>query len=92
MPLKSAGTQVGFSVSGVACPDGSECIDALKCVEMGGKCVEGTAGCGGRAQNCCCLLKPPARVELGPLILAVGAMAFFALAYSYELWKIMKRS
>jgi hypothetical protein len=87
MPLKSASSQVEFRVSGVACPEGSECMDALRCVEMGGRCVEGTAGCGGRAQNCCCMFKPPARVELGPLILAVGAMVFFALAYSYELWK-----
>jgi hypothetical protein len=66
MPLKSISTQVEFTVSGIACPEGSECMDALKCVEMGGRCVEGTARCGGRAQNCCCLLKPPAKILSTP--------------------------
>jgi hypothetical protein len=86
MPYRSSGTQVQFRVEGeIVCPEGSECMNALRCVEMGGRCVEGTHGCGGRAQNCCCMLKPPARIGLGPLILAVGAMAFLAVAY--ELWR-----
>ncbi|MCC5990859.1 MAG: hypothetical protein LM558_05080 [Thermosphaera sp.] len=88
MPLKTASTQIGFTVSGVACPEGSECLEVDECLRAGGACIEGTAGCGGLGTCCCAKPKPP--VKLGPLILAVGAMAFFALAYAYELWKIAR--
>ncbi|MCC5990850.1 MAG: hypothetical protein LM558_05035 [Thermosphaera sp.] len=61
MPYTASTQVVGFTVTTAppTCPEGSECIDALRCVEMGGRCVEGTTGCGGRAQNCCCTFKPP---------------------------------
>jgi hypothetical protein len=85
MPLKGASTRVEFGVSGVACPEGSECLEVDECLRTGGACIENTYGCGGPGTCCCTKPKPP--IKLGPLILAVGAMFFFAVAYSYELWK-----
>jgi hypothetical protein len=88
MPLKDASVQVEFRVSGIACPEGSECMDALKCVEMGRRCVEGTHGCGGRAQNCCCTFRKPVIEMSSPVLLFVGSMVFLAVGIAYELWKL----
>jgi hypothetical protein len=88
MPLKGASAQAEFTVSGIACPEGSECMDAMKCVEMGGRCIEGTAGCGGRAQNCCCTFRKPVVETALPVLMAVGAMVLLAVGIAYELWKL----
>jgi hypothetical protein len=88
MPLKTTSTQAEFTVTGMACPEGSECIDALKCVEMGGRCIEGTHGCGGRVQNCCCTFRKPVAERALPVLMAVGAMVLLAVGIAYELWKL----
>jgi hypothetical protein len=90
MPLRSANTQVEFRVSGTgtACPEGSECIDALRCVEMGGRCIEGTHRCGGRAQNCCCTFRKPVAEGALPVLVAVGAVALIVAGIVYGLRKL----
>jgi hypothetical protein len=61
MPSTVTRQVAGFTVvTSATCPEGSECINALRCVEMGRKCIEGTSGCGGSPYNCCCTFKPPA--------------------------------
>jgi hypothetical protein len=93
MPYTASTQVVSFTVTTAppTCPEGSECIDALRCVEMGGRCVEGTTGCGGRAQNCCCMFKPPAPPEtriptLAIVIVGVAVAGIVGLA----LWRFLK--
>jgi hypothetical protein len=86
MPLKDTSAKLYFSVD--VCPEGSECMDALKCVEMGGRCIEGTHGCGGRPQNCCCTFRKPVVEMALPVLMAVGAMVLLAVGIAYELWKL----
>jgi len=86
MPLGSTSAKIVFSVN--TCPEGSECMDALKCVEMGGRCIERTHGCGGRLQNCCCTFRKPVVETALPIVMAVGAMVLLAVGIAYELWKL----
>jgi hypothetical protein len=92
MPFKDATAKLQFTVEFTAgadaCPEGSECMNALRCVEMGGRCVEGTAGCGGRAQNCCCTFRKPFAERVLPVLTAVGAIAFIAVGIAYGLRKL----
>jgi hypothetical protein len=94
----------GFTVvASTACPGGSECINALRCVEMGRKCVEGTSGCGGVPQNCCCAslsappsppvppAPPPEEVRIPTLIIVVAGVAVVGIA-GLALWRLLRRS
>ncbi len=88
MPYRGSRAEVSFEVTRVTvitCPEGSECMDAFRCVEMGGRCVEGTAGCGGRAQNCCCTFRKPVVEMASPVLMVVGAMALLAVGIVWKL-------
>ncbi len=95
----------GFTISQFAtCPEGSECINALRCVEMGRRCIEGTRGCGGSPYNCCCTFKPsegappspppspppPEEARMPTLIIVVAGIAVAGIA-GLALWRLLKR-
>jgi hypothetical protein len=101
MPSTVTRQVAGFTVvTSTACPEGSECINALRCVEMGRKCIDGTHGCGGSPYNCCCTFKPPEKVPPPPppeevriptLIIVVAGIAVTGIA-GLVLWRLLRRS
>jgi hypothetical protein len=95
------GQVAGFTVvTSATCPEGSECINALRCVEMGRRCIEGTHGCGGSPYNCCCAFRPPPQpptpspppeeVRIPTLIIVVAGMAVAGIV-GLALWRLLKR-
>jgi hypothetical protein len=98
MPSTVTRQVAGFTVvTSTACPEGSECINALRCVEMGRKCIDGTHGCGGSPYNCCCTFKPPEKapppeeVRIPTLIIVVAGIAVTGIA-GLVLWRLLRRS
>ena len=89
MPYATSTQVVSFVVTMPECPEGSECINALRCVEMGGRCIEGTHGCGGMPQNCCCTFKPPVRI---PTLLIVAVGVAVAGIAGLALLRLLRRS
>jgi hypothetical protein len=86
MPYRGSQAEIEFRVTVAKCPEDSECMDALKCVEMGGRCIEGTHGCGGRAQNCCCTFRKPVVETALPVLMLVGSVVL--LVVGIALWKL----
>jgi hypothetical protein len=108
MPYTASSRVVSFTVTTApappTCPEGSECINALRCVEMGRKCIEGTSGCGGVAQNCCCAFKPPEKppeevppppppeeVRIPTLAIVIAGVVVVGIA-GLALWRLLRRS